>query len=477
MLKKFLIIFSIALLTASCHKNDSPVGISILPQNDIISGAYTEFFPDVSYSQFHHADSLLTTTRLSNSCLLGSLNDPIFGRTDASIYASFETPYAPGSLSGQLDLGTPQLDSTVLILGYNYTPGSSTIPVGDTSDQLSLDIFPLKYNLSPDTNYYSTGNNYYYTGTGSYSKGPMPYNSNDNLIYGGHSKVFSPHLLWYTPIKKDTNVYNLPQLRVRLRDDFGEGLFANINNNTLFQQYLKGLFITTKHSILPQPSYGSIFFVYMDGNTSITFYYHVKGIAAQQPPRSFYCNGSTCNRFSYFKHDYSIASQDLKNQLSNPDSIVGSNHYQNVYLQGAAGVGVVLKFPSLAKWADSNITINKAELVLKTDRSNTDFYNLDKYPLPGRVFLEGDTLGGPRGLVENLYTFGGYYDLTNNEYLIEIPHTTGQIINRKTLNTKFYLTVYNGALFPERLVLGGTGNKDYPVKLRVWYTKLTTKKK
>jgi hypothetical protein len=305
----------------------------------------------------------------------------------------------------------------------------------------------------------------------------MPYNSNDNLIYGGHSKVFSPHLLWYTPIKKDTNVYNLPQLRVRLRDDFGEGLFANINNNTLFQQYLKGLFITTKHSILPQPSYGSIFFVYMDGNTSITFYYHVKGIAAQQPPRSFYCNGSTCNRFSYFKHDYSIASQDLKNQLSNPDSIVGSNHYQNVYLQGAAGVGVVLKFPSLAKWADSNITINKAELVLKTDRSNTDFYNLDKYPLPGRVFLEGDTLGGPRGLVENLYTFGGYYDLTNNEYLIEIPHTTGQIINRKTLNTKFYLTVYNGALFPERLVLGGTGNKDYPVKLRVWYTKLTTKKK
>ncbi len=224
MLKKLLSIFLVVLITTSCHKNDSPVGISILPQNDIISGAYTEFFPDISYSQFHHADSLLTTTRLSNSCLLGSLNDPIFGRTDASIYASFETPYAPGSLSGQIDIGTPQLDSTVLILGYNYTPGSSTIPVGDTSDQLSLDIFPLKYNLSPDTNYYSTGNNYYYTGTGSYNKGPMPYNSNDNLIYGGHSKVFSPHLLWYTPIKKDTNIYNLPQLRVRLRDDFGGGL-------------------------------------------------------------------------------------------------------------------------------------------------------------------------------------------------------------------------------------------------------------
>ena len=481
MLKKFFFIFLVALVATSCHKNDSPVGISILPQSDIISGAYKEFFPDVSYSQFRHADSLLLTTRLSNSCLLGSLNDPIFGRTDASIYASFETPFAPGSLNGDFSSvvgNDPELDSAVLILGYNYTPGSSTTPVGDTSDQLSLDVFPLNYNLSPDTNYYSTGNNYYYTGTGSYFKGPIPYNSNKNLVYGGQSKVFSPHLLWFAPIKKDTTTtaYNLPQLRVRLRDDFAEGLFACANNNTLFQQYLKGMFVTTKHSILPQPSYGSIFFVYMDGNTNITFYWHSKGSSIQSS-YPFYCNGSTCNRFSYFKHDYSIASQDLKNQLNNPDSMSGSNYYQNVYLQGAGGLGVVLKFPSLLQWADSNITINKAELVLKTDRSNTDFYSLDKYPLPGRVFLEGDTLGGPKGLVENIYTFGGYYDLTNNEYLIEIPHTVGQIINRKTLSTKFYLTVYNGALFPERLVLGGTGNKDYPIKLRVWYTKLTTKKK
>ena len=143
MLKKLLPILFIALIVTSCHKNDSPVGISILPQNDIISGAYTEFYPDISYSQYRHADSILLTTKLSNSSLLGSLNDPIFGRTDASIYCSFETPYAPGSLSGQLNLDNPQLDSTVLILGYNFTPGSSTAPVGDTSDQLSLDVFPL----------------------------------------------------------------------------------------------------------------------------------------------------------------------------------------------------------------------------------------------------------------------------------------------------------------------------------------------
>jgi len=479
MFKKILSIFLVAALTTSCKKNDSPVGISILPPGDILSGGYMEFYPDVSYSHFRSADSILLSTRLSNSALLGSVNDPIFGRTDASIYCSFETPYSPGSLNGNLTFDHPELDSAVLILGYNYVPGSSTIFVGDTSDQLSLDVYPLNYNLSTDSNYYSTGNNYYYTGTGTHMRGPIPFDATKNLIYGGQSKVFTPHLLWFTPLKKDTNAYNPPQLRVRLRSDFGEGLFACVNNNTLFQQYLKGMFITTKHSILPQPSYGSIFFVYMDGNTSITFYYHVSGSADQQPPLSFNCNGSTCNRFSYFKHDYSTATADLQNQLTSSDTLPSNNHNQNIYLQGAAGVGAVLKFPGFQQWANSNqynFTINKAELALKTDQSNKDFYDLAKYPLPGRIYLEGDTLGGPAGLIENIYTFGGYYDLFHGEYQIEIPHTAGLIVNHRTLNTKFYLSVYNGALFPERLVLGGTANKTYPIKLRVWYTQLTSKK-
>ncbi|HXD93967.1 MAG TPA: DUF4270 family protein, partial [Bacteroidia bacterium] len=239
MFKKILSIFLVAALTTSCKKNDSPVGISILPSGDILSGGYMEFYPDVSYSHFRSADSILLSTRLSNSALLGSVNDPIFGRTDASIYCSFETPYAPGSLNVLPTFDHPELDSVVLILGYNYVPGSSTTFVGDTTDQLSLDVFPLTTNLSTDTNYYSTGNNYYYTGTGTHTRGPIPYDATKSLVYGGQSKVFNPQLLHFAPIKKDNDTINPPQLRVRLRSDFGEGLFACINNNTLFQQYLK----------------------------------------------------------------------------------------------------------------------------------------------------------------------------------------------------------------------------------------------
>ena len=484
MIKKFPLLFFIILFVESCNKSTSPIGVGILPQADLIGTSYAEFIPDVSYSQFRQSDSVLLTTRLSNASLLGSINDPVFGRTDASIYCSFETPYSLGGIGNTIDLGTnPELDSAVLILSYDYVPGTTTTFVGDTTDPLSIDIFPLKQNLNPDTNYYSTGNNYYNTNANVHTKGPIPYDASTSLIHGGKSQFFYPHLSTFPPLKKDTTagLNSLPQLRIRLRDDFAEGLFPTITNNTAFQEYLKGIFITTKHSIMLQPTYGSIFFVFMDNNTSITFYYHNQG-SHTQTALPFYCNGSTCNRFSYFKHDYSIASQDLQHQINpkNSDTTTINNPSNkgnnDVYVQGTGGVGTVLKFPKLLQWADSNIVINKAELVLKTDRSNTDFYNLNQYPLPGRLYLEGDTLGGPAGLIEDVYTFGGYYDLTNNQYLIEIPHTVGLIINRKTLNTKFYLTVYNGALFPERAVLGGTLNNTYPIKLRVWYTRLTTKK-
>jgi hypothetical protein len=484
MLKNFFLLVFIVALVGSCSKSTSPVGIGILPQADLIGGAYMEFIPDVSYSEFKRSDSVLLTTRLSNASLLGSINDPIFGRTDASIYCSFETPYSTGGIGSTLDLGTnPELDSAVLILSYDYVPNTTTIFAGDTTDPLSIDIFPLKENLNPDTNYYSTGNNYYNTNAGVHTNGPIPYDANTSLIYGGKSKFFYPSLSTFPPIKKDTvaGLNNLPQLRVRLRSDFAEGLFPTITNNTAFQEYLKGIFITTKHSIMLQPSYGSIFFVYMDNNSSITFYFHNQG-STTQTVLPFYCNGSTCNRFSYFRHDYSIASPDLQHQINSKNSDTTTinnpnnkaNH--NVYVQGTGGVGVVLKFPKLLQLADCNIVINKAELVLKTDMSNMDFYNLNMFPLPGRLYLEGDTLGGPAGLVENLYTFGGYYDLTNNQYLIEVPHTIGLIVNRRTLNTKYYLTVYNGGLFPERVVLGGTANNTYPIKLKIWYTRLTTKK-
>ena len=488
MLKKAFILFFFTLLIASCKKDtDSPVGTNVLPKSDIIGAEYAEIYPDVSYTKYRWSDSVVLTSNLSNSNLLGSINDPIFGRTDASVYCSFETDYSSTGIGGIAPVGSESvLDSVVFVVAYNYVPNSATTFIGDTTDQLSLDIFPLKNNISPDSNYYSTGNNYYYTGTGSYVHGPIPYDAKTNLIRGGKSLVFTPHLWWFPPIKKDTNIYSNPILRVRLRDDWGSQLFNTVsngylNNNTLFQEVLKGFYITTQHSIMLQPNYGSIFFIQMNDNTGINFYYHNQGNPIIPPPIIIH-GGSSSTRFSYFKHDYSIASPSLQQQISltyadtNPNSIPAPKPNQNVFLQGGAGVGIVLKFPSLLQWSNKNIVINKAELVLQPDKSNSNFFNLNQFFLPGRLYLEGDTLGGPKGLVEDPYTFGGYYDESNNQYLFELPHTIDQIITRRTLNTKFYLSVFNGGIFAERVVFGGTAQPPvggYPIKLRLWYTSLT----
>ncbi|MBS1646415.1 MAG: DUF4270 family protein [Bacteroidetes bacterium] len=480
MLKKGLILFVCVLLVAACKKNDSPVGIGLLPANDIINAKYIEFTPDIAYSTYNWNNYRVASTKLSNSQLLGSMNDPVFGRTDASIYCSFETDYSNTGLGQLTFTSTPSLDSAVLVLSYNYQPGTSTIFVGDTTNPLSLDVYPLLYNISPDSTYFSTGNNYYYTATGTYNKAPIPYDASQRLTYNGQSVSFTPHLNYYPPIKKDTTAYLLPNVRIKLSSQFAESLFPScVNDNSKFQQLFKGLYITTKHSILPQPSYGSIFFVYMNTYSYIMFYYHLENNPTAPLQLPFYCGGYS-TRFSHFKHDYGLASSDLQSQLSPMYDTTRYNATNNLYVQGCAGVGAVLKFPGLLSWMQSlpyNIAINKAELLLKTDMSNNDFYNLTNYPLPGRLYLQGDTMGGPKALIEDPYNFGGFYDLSNNQYVFEIPNTVSQLARGTTLSTKFYLTQYNNATFQERLVIGGnTATTPRPVKLRIWYTQLTSKK-
>lgn len=467
MLKWFpvLFLFLISILF-SCKKNDSPVGINILPQGDIIGASYTELYPEVSFSHYNATgkDFWINTTRISNSNVLGSIKDHVFGITHASIYASFETNPPLGLYDFSHNAA---LDSAVLTLVYN--PNTALSLEGDTSDVLKLDLFTVSQPLLIDSTYYSSGHLYY-------DNTQIPYSSY-NVAYGD-GKLFHPAVHQYLQ-DKDATVARVPQLNIRLKQDFAESIFnSNLNNNTSFQNAFRGLYITCRNTAL-SPSdneYGSIFYVYLDQSygTNITLYYHNDNGA--QSPIVLPC-GSNSTRFSHFTHDYSNAAQALNSQLTSGDTSETGNMNANIFVQGLSGVKTILKFPQLENLADSHIVINKAELVLKPDQSNTDFYNQTLHPLPGKIYLEADTVNNNIPLIENPYTFGGYYEPANNNYLFEIPHTVAQIMNHRTFSTKFYVSVFNTGLFPQRLVLGGKANSAYPIKLRLWYTRLYGKSK
>ena len=84
---KYSILFTALVILTACKKNNSPVGVNVLPGSDQLGAVYAEIYPKVSYSIF---DDSVFTKNLSNANLLGSMNDAVFGRSDASIYADYE---------------------------------------------------------------------------------------------------------------------------------------------------------------------------------------------------------------------------------------------------------------------------------------------------------------------------------------------------------------------------------------------------
>ncbi|MGZ3861660.1 MAG: DUF4270 family protein [Bacteroidia bacterium] len=450
---KNLIVLLSATLLASCHKNDSPVGVYLLPSSDVLGANYAEVMASVSYTMF---DDSVYTKNISNSNLLGSVNDPVFGRSDASIYSSFE----PNGDVDSSSLGThPVLDSIVLSLVYAH--GVSNL--GDTNQFIGLDVYPLTEKLYNDSNYYSHR--------------ALKYDNNYNLVDGGQSKIFAPRINTSIKENKDDQLYALPQIRVRLRKEFGEMLFnyGYLNSLSNFQNAFKGLFISANRSVLPQPAYGSIFYIDMNSSAILMYYHNDAGV---QVPQKLRC-GPNSSRYGYFEHDHQfVADPKLSKQLY-PTSVGDTTTNQNIYLQGNAGLKAKIEFPSLSTWADSNVVINKASLEFMFDMSQQDYLNTTTNPYPTRLYLEGQdpVTKKPTTLIENVYAFGGSYDGTNNNYAFQIPHTIANIVNRKTTNTTFYLSVFESALYPQRVVLGSWNNTTYPIKIKLWYTRLNFPKK
>jgi len=114
-----------ALIISSCNTPGS-IGSEILPAQD-------QFF--VSYSDTHvfeaslELDDSLVTSWQTNY-LLGTLNDPIFGKSYAGIYTQLQIPLL------NTDFGSGrQLDSVLLVLNYK---GNMAMPMQDKPGSLQI---------------------------------------------------------------------------------------------------------------------------------------------------------------------------------------------------------------------------------------------------------------------------------------------------------------------------------------------------
>ncbi len=411
----------------SCN-NTGDVGMELLPATDLINVANKVEKNSVRAYTFRD-DSLRTDESSSN--LLGTFNDPVFGKTTIDLGLQFRLGKFP-------NLGTnPVADSVVFYFYYRSV-------YGDTSSVQKLEIYELEEIFNPYAKYYDDVN---------LSQMASPFKLAE---YNFHPKVK------LDSIYKDT-VYQL--VGIKLDKSLANKLISadslDMVNNEVFLQYFKGLYvksastqgtgaIVTLNLLETSSLRGSALVLYYHNNTDTTnLAYYVTEFSA---------------RVNSIKHDYSPAPfySGLNQEIRN-DSLI--------YIQSTGGIQSKIYIPWLDSWKDStSIAINKAEIIFTVD---TVLSNFRKYPLPMQLFLTYVDDNGKEYLPKDYsfnHTFYGGFLYSDYTYRFNITQQLQRIIEGETGNNGFYLTTSNKNSEMKRAVLKGATSAS-GIKVAVTYSK------
>ncbi len=442
--KFFLIVIATTLSLTSCDES-SVVGLDVQPTSDLlnvgIQDSTTLITKTVKMDSLRTDENILQL--ITNDALLGTYVDPVFGRSSASIYTQLKlNTQNPG-------FGTnPIIDSVVLSLVYNSAYYGKTEKV-----QQNINVYEVLNDMKVENVYYSTN---------SLSTSAVDLTNNYSFI---------PN-----PTRRDTILGEAlkPQLRIPLDNNFGQSILnnqgtADLANNTAFQSYLKGLYITTENTVGLSNEEGNILrFNLADSQTKLTLFYHND----LEDSLKYDFSMSGVARFSKFTHDYTSGDVDLASQLG-----VGPPAQNDVvFVQSMSGTKVKIEMPYIMEWNKSGtIGINKAELVIKVNPAAT--YKLDTFAVPEKLMLYGINDDGSDYVLpdygEGTRYFDGVYNSTTHEYRINISRYIQQVLTGRRKNNGLHLLALNGAINANRVVIGGGGSATvYQMKLNITCTKV-----
>ena len=443
------LIFISIIVAFACKKkdDDSVLGLDVQPENDLLGVTISDTSSVYMFTQ--KVDSVKSYN--DQYKYLGSNQDPIFGRTDASIYTNFSIANNLTNLSFGAN---PVLDSAEMVIRFI---GES---IGDTTTLLNYDVYVLNQNLSIDRSYYSTS-----TIPKSYSKVCSLY---------GKLKIRNGNVCLILPFDD-----NLAQYILQTN--------SNLANNTGFQNAYKGFYITTSASALGGPGSGAIRQFDLDDDMSgVTLYYHDSNSASSKGQKfQFTFRGADALRFNHITHNYvSGASLNLFNQITGSESTAISLGNSNVYLNCFGGTRTKVYFPYVKNFSDSQIvSISRAELIIKVDE-NISLYDPNYIYPPSLALIACGADGAEELVYDQLETtdfvkYGGTYDATNKQYVFNIARQMQKIVSGSIANFGFYLVnalpnrsyVIRRDNRVQRLVFGGRSSLNYKPIFKVTYIK------
>ena len=429
----FFLIIAAAFLI-SCNKEPDLIGLDLLPPGDKLTVGFMDTTTIEAYSVYN--DKVRTDELVSSQGMIGSIYDPVFGKTTTTLYTQLKM-----SVEAPAFGINPVCDSLVLVLPYISL-------FGDKAALITFKVYELSQALFLDSVYYSNMK--------------VDYDPNSLLA----QKTFLPRVNDSVKIEKGKKI--IPQLRLKFNTALGNRILTasanNLINNENFIQFFKGIAITTDEE--NTSGEGSLVsFNLLSTFSRLRMYYH----NAKDTSVYDFAITPSCARFNQYNHyEHISASPDFKAQL-NGDKTLGQ---QKLYIQALGGTKVKLRFPYLKKWAtDNKIIINEAQLIMK----NADV--LAPYSQPKRLdmrLLYKDETRIPFPIIDSYEAgFDGIYSSAKS-YRFRISRYIQQLMRPQTDISGLYLFVPD---VPEvsieynRLVLNGTSKQlSGNIKLAITYT-------
>ncbi len=438
----------IALYFLAACNDPTPVGASLL-ENDGIRVYYTDTV--TMLTGLHRGDSVLVyhpnpENQLSNY-LFGSMQDPIFGKVTATIYAQIQRTYFEAP-----DFTEAVLDSMVLVLPYKADGF-----YGRTTETFGMEIRRVVDDMYADSTYYSN------------------VQFNTSIVPIGYTE-FVPNPNDSLPLKAYTGddqqgqeVQVVPHLRVHMEEDFANSFFQADTNyflsDSAFLAFFKGLQLvpTTENS-------GLLAFDLRENQAALVVYYHRDTFYHQY---GFPIDLRSV-RMSTFTHDYSGSTVETHwNTPIGQDSLA--------FLQGMSGVNMLIEFPHIRQWGEG-VVINKAELEIPVVALSGDD---PIYSPPERILVaeltENNTLVAIEDVTLNFgdlnklnITFGGLLETNESGQQVYRANITGhfqKMAHGAALN-RIVVTVFSKPDFAQRAILAGNQRPEMRPVLKLTWTEL-----
>ena len=410
---------AVAVLFTACKKEWNELGSQLVVSDDLELLSFDNQEINISVVK---EDSLITLNRPTS--FIGSIKDPSFGNTTASLYTEFRMP------STDVDFGvSAQADSIVLSLDIaDY--------YGDTLSTLSFAVREMLETIETTTT------------------DSLDVESTVN-IYSTDDFICDPQLL-NEPEQAIQSIVN-SELKVTLSNTLAQRFLdadsVNFADNEAFQSFFSGLYITAD-----QGSYNGLLLELdlLNENSKLTLYYHNE--TADSLTYDFQIN-SSADRMTRWAHDYSA---------TEIEPALDMEYVSQGYVQGSVGLRTYIDLPDLNSLKDSNYVFHRAELIIPYISREADslFYS------PGKLGLAAvNSDGNLEVLTEDQNIQGSvYFDGNRNEstqtYTFNIARYVHKAVEEGYTN-RLALYVPTSVSQPERVIINNHSADSAGIRLKM----------